>query len=304
VRLTGTDGAHPTDWVNATTTGTSWSANLASVSDGDYNIEVIVKNAAGGATTPVTHALTVDNTAPAEKADLTAIADSTHPDSAQPNYWVMNDDNLRPVFSGTLSGGPLADGKTPGVTAEQLQIGLQDIHGDGSWVWNSVTVMPDGKGWNYTPNADLAANLDGVTYNVELRVVDLAGNVTVEDGSYVLAQTNILGPWIDSPAPDSATLAPSQASSNNTLNLSLHDVLSDAGALTGAGGSAARPVTINGGGTVSTVHLVEGVGAAANQWQDTGTSTVNGVLYDLYHNTAQGTSTAANLLIQHGIAVI
>jgi hypothetical protein len=302
VRLVDADGTHPTDWDNATTIGTSWSVNLASVSDGAYNIEAVVKNAAGGATTPVTHALTVDNTAPVEKADLTNVADSQKPDpGGNPNFWVTNDNNYRPAFSGTLSGGTLADGKTPGVTSEQLQIGLQDTQGSGNWVWNSVTVTPDGK-WNYTPDTDLVA---GATYNVGLRVVDLAGNVTMQDGAYKLGWWDSWGfIFTDPPAPDSATLAPPQASSNNTLNLSLHDVLSDAGALTGAGGSAARPVTINSGGAVSTVHLVEGVGAAANQWQDTGTTTVNGVLYDLYHNTAQGTSSAANLLIQHGIAVI
>jgi hypothetical protein len=55
---------------------------------------------------------------------------------------------------------------------------------------------------------------------------------------------------------------------------------------------------------VTTVNLAEGVGAGAGQWQDTGTSTVNGVLYDVYHNTAEGTNTAADLLIQHGIHVI
>jgi len=45
-------------------------------------------------------------------------------------------------------------------------------------------------------------------------------------------------------------------------------------------------------------------GAEADQWQVTGTTTVDGVLYDVYHNATQGASTVADLLIQHGISVI
>jgi hypothetical protein len=78
-------------------------------------------------------------------------------------------------------------------------------------------------------------------------------------------------------------------------------VLSDAQALTSTG--SATQISIQGGGAVTTVHLAEGVGNGAGQWQETGTAAVNGVLYDVYHNTAQGSNTAADLLIQHGISV-
>jgi hypothetical protein len=87
--------------------------------------------------------------------------------------------------------------------------------------------------------------------------------------------------------------------SNGTLNLSLVDVLNGASGL-----SSTTQFTIKSGGAVCTVDLTDGIGTGAGQWQDTGPTTVNGVVYDVYHNNSQGASTAADLLIQHGINVI
>jgi hypothetical protein len=149
------------------------------------------------------------------------------------------------------------------------------ISTDGGKTWDAVTT-PSGPTWTYN-NTDHPLS-DGI-YIVQARVADAAGNTV---GGVAVQQVEV--------------------SANGTLSLSLQDVLSDADALTSAAGSA-HQITIGNGGVVSTVHLTEGVGTGSNQWQDTGTTTVNGVTYDIYHNAGQGASTIADLLIQHGIVV-
>jgi hypothetical protein len=92
----------------------------------------------------------------------------------------------------------------------------------------------------------------------------------------------------------------STASTANALNLSLSDLLSNTSALSK---SASTPHTVDSGGVVTTVNLSQGDGSA-NQWHGSGSATVNGVIYDVYHNATQGASTVADLLIQHaGITV-
>jgi hypothetical protein len=91
--------------------------------------------------------------------------------------------------------------------------------------------------------------------------------------------------------------------STGTLKLSLQDVLSDASTLTATNNNQAVPVAIQTAQGVSTISLAEGVGTGANQWTDAGTTSSNGVTYEVYHNNSQ-TGTAADLLIQQGIHVI
>ena len=198
-------------------------------------------------------------------------------DTTAPTETVTMNDGVHPsgitgglsyAITGTL-GSALADGSQPGVSAESVQVSL-----NGGQTWNGATDA-SGTAWEYA----FANMLPDGLHIVEARVADAAGNV----GQQVAVQQVAV-------------------SASGTLNLSLQDILSDAQALTGAGST--QQVTVNGGGVVSTVHLTDGIGTGAGQWQDTGTATVNGVLYDVYHNAAQGASTVADLLIEHGIGVI
>jgi len=328
-------------WTEALVTGANWDASFG-VTDGTYTLEAREVNAAGVATALAMQSIVVGNTAPTETAMLDIVpgaVDSQY--AAEINYEVINSNNstnqpeiLTPTFSGTLSSNLLSADLQNGGGAEQLQIGFKLVDSDGSdgraitsdWVWLNVTdIDPDGQGgctWSYTVPDPLQPYS---TYNVELRVVDEAGNITASepvstlathvttDGDGTLSSSEAL------PQPDllytvlaigmdeaggslgSQTAQRGEVGASGALNLSLQEVLSDAGKLAGAGASG--PVTV-GGGAVSMVHLAEGVGTGANQWQNTGATIVDGVIYDVYHNIAQGGNTVADLLIQHGIAVI
>jgi hypothetical protein len=256
---------------------------------GTYTVQLQVKDAAGNAGPPVTDTqeVVIDTLAPSVQFSAVDGGNRFTIKASDPGAIVdgLSTSGTHLTLSGGYSG-DLANGKESGISAERIEVDV----GDGTG-WHEATVDTAAKTWtlDYT-----SVTLTSGAHEVQVRAADAAGNA----GSPVSNTITIDPTMTPVASPDP------KAGSNDTLNLSLHDVLSDAGTLTGAGSSAARQVTINSGGAVSTVHLVEGVGAGANQWQGAGTTTVNGVLYDLYHNTAQGTSTAADLLLQHGITVI
>jgi len=85
---------------------------------------------------------------------------------------------------------------------------------------------------------------------------------------------------------------------NNTLKLSLADVLSqpDSPMSQLTGGPAPNMVILGDG--ASTVNLTDA------GWSSNTTQTVGGVIYDVWHNAAQGASTVADLLIQQGVHVV
>jgi hypothetical protein len=85
----------------------------------------------------------------------------------------------------------------------------------------------------------------------------------------------------------------------NILLLKLSDVLSE----NGAPGPTSPHMTILGDGT-STVQLEGSTSLSGSNWAQNGTATVNGVLFDVYHNSTMGNNTIADLLIQHGVQVI
>ncbi|WP_338125316.1 Ig-like domain-containing protein [Pseudomonas nitroreducens] len=88
-----------------------------------------------------------------------------------------------------------------------------------------------------------------------------------------------------------------EGSGNNTLSLRLSDVLKQVDTA-----SVEVPnLMIKGDGT-STVDLAETVGSGG--WEVSGSKTVNGVDYDIWHNASMGSNTNADLLIQHGINVV
>jgi hypothetical protein len=160
--------------------------------------------------------------------------------------------------------------------AETLQVNL-DLGGSG--MWNTVSGVT-GTSWSYDASASPLA--DGV-YVIGERVLNANGSTvsTVSSSAHEVV-----------------------VSSSGTVNLNLSEVLSDTAAL-GNGqhlmiGSGADASGNN--GVVSAVALAEGVGTGTGQWQDTSSVVVGGITYDVYHNISQ-TTTVADLLIQHGIAV-
>ncbi|QCI12532.1 BapA prefix-like domain-containing protein [Pseudomonas putida] len=86
-------------------------------------------------------------------------------------------------------------------------------------------------------------------------------------------------------------------SGNNTLSLRLADVLSQVDTKDDGLGN----LTIKGDST-STVDLAETVGEGG--WAVSGSTTVDGVAFDIWHNATMGSNTNADLLIQHGINVV
>ena len=88
-----------------------------------------------------------------------------------------------------------------------------------------------------------------------------------------------------------------EGSGNNTLSLRLADVLKQVDTT-----SAEVPNLMIKGDGSSTVDLAETVGSGG--WAVSGSKTVNGVDYDIWHNASMGSNTNADLLIQHGINVV
>ena len=259
-----TDGGKHWAAVTVASDGASWSYdNTANpLPDGNYTFEVRTVDGAGNLVGGVSEKqVVIDTTAPDETVSIAAI------DSADSNANDFVTDNGSLTISGTFSGA-LADGSSPGVSAEQLQVSL-----DGGGSWHAVTI--EGSNWNFD---NTATTLQDGLHVLLARVEDTAGNA---------------GP---------VTAQQVAVSTTGTLTLSLQDVLSDAHVLAGAGSD--QQVTINSGnGLVSQVNLAEGIGTGTDQWQDTGTQTINGMDYVVYHNAAQGSSTVADLLIQQGITV-
>lgn len=151
--------------------------------------------------------------------------------------------------------------------AETLQINM-DVGGSGKW--NAATSV-DGTNWSYDTSASPLA--DGV-HVVGAQVLDANNHVVSSSTQEVVV------------------------SSNGSLSLSLKDVLSDTAAL----GNGQHVTIGESGSVVTSVTLTDGVGTGANQWENTGSTTIGGITYDVYHNTSQ-TTTAADLLLQHGITV-
>jgi hypothetical protein len=93
----------------------------------------------------------------------------------------------------------------------------------------------------------------------------------------------------------------------NTLSISLADVLSEANANVGMTNSATlaqRHVTILGDAN-STVSFDGSASLSTTQWAISGgPQTINGVTFNDYHNSAMGSATYADVLIQQGVQVV
>jgi hypothetical protein len=91
----------------------------------------------------------------------------------------------------------------------------------------------------------------------------------------------------------------STPATGNTLQLTLGDVL---GETSNVVSGSTQHMTILGGAT-STVALDGTTSLTGSNWAISGTQNVNGVTFDIYHNSTT-TSTVADLLIQQGVHVV
>jgi hypothetical protein len=199
------DGTH---WATATWSGNNWSyATTATSGDasgyngaGTYaNVQVRVMNAASVAGTPANAPapIVVDNTAPTETATLAQITDGTVTAINEGGGAWLCATGTNLTLSGSLSG-QLASGAASGVSAETLWINLGDGNG-----WHQVTNV-SGTTWSYA-NVTLADNSGGTPYNIQLMVVDLAGNLgplPVTPIQLTVATTPTETPSISTVSPD------------------------------------------------------------------------------------------------------
>ena len=151
-------------WVDATNTPTTWSYIDPTVrTNGTFTYQARIIDLAGNTTTPVSQAVTVDNTNPAQTVDITAVVD----DSNVPGDFVTNDTTL--TIAGTLSSA-LGSG-------EKVQVSP-----DGGTTWFDATTS--GLNWTYI---DPTTRTTSLSY--QARVIDLAGNVSAVDTQLVTIDT-------------------------------------------------------------------------------------------------------------------
>ncbi|WP_313050081.1 Ig-like domain-containing protein [Atlantibacter subterraneus] len=142
------------------------SADLSALTSGQsYDISATVSNTAGNTTT-TTRPVPVDTTPPVAIIHITSLA----VDSGLSNTdFITNDKNVE--LKGSLD---MALG-----AGEKAQISL-----DGGATWIDLIIAADNS-WSYTDTRDLADN----TYQYQVRLVDLAGNIGSTDSKSVVIDT-------------------------------------------------------------------------------------------------------------------
>jgi len=147
-----------TTWQTAVVSGTSWSYDntVNTLADGTYNVQVQVIDAAGNLGQSASQSVVIDSTPPAASETI-AIASITTDSGSSSSDFITSDNTL--IFNGSL-GSTLA-------ASEGVRISL-----DGGTTWQAATVS--GTSWSYDNTANTL--VDG-TYNVQVQVIDTAGNV-------------------------------------------------------------------------------------------------------------------------------
>ncbi|EPL05345.1 Ig-like domain-containing protein [Pseudomonas sp. CF161] len=221
-------------WVTATVSGTTWSYDNSAntLADGTYSVQVQVIDTAGNIGQITSQTLVVDTTAPAASETL-SILTITRDSGDNGSDFITNDHTL--LFSGGL-GAPLTAG-------EGVRISL-----DGGLSWNSATVS--GTSWNYDNTSQSLA--DG-SYNVQVQVVDSAGNIG--QSASQLVQIDSLAPSatasIISINSDTGSSASDFITADNTLVVSVN--------LSGTLASNEQvQISLDGGTTWQTASLVSG----------------------------------------------
>ena len=149
-----------TTWVDAMVSGTTWSYDNtgATLAEGDYDTQVRIVDAAGNVGATDTQTVTVDTTPPATNTiDITYITE----DTGTAGDFITYDQTL--VIGGTLANALGAN--------ELVQVSL-----DGGTTWVEATVS--GTTWSYD-NTGSALSLG--EYDVEARIIDVAGNLGADD---------------------------------------------------------------------------------------------------------------------------
>ncbi|WP_218568479.1 S-layer family protein [Pseudomonas sp. GL93] len=159
-----------TTWLDSSVTGTTWSYDnqATNLAEGSYNVQVRVIDAAGNVGTTASQSVVVDLTPPSALTTI-AITSISSDSGVSTTDYITNDKTL--VFNGSL-GAALA-------ASERAQISL---NGGTTWLNSSVT----GTTWSYD---NQATNLADGTYNVLVRVIDVAGNVGQTASQNVVVDT-------------------------------------------------------------------------------------------------------------------
>ncbi|RFD23937.1 hypothetical protein CER19_27810, partial [Pseudomonas sp. GL93] len=185
-------------WLDSTVSGTTWSYDnqAATLADGTYNAQVRVIDTAGNVGQTASQSVTVDGVVSTAAIAITSI---TTDSGASATDYITNDNTL--VFNGTLGAALAAD--------EKAQISL-----DGGVTWLDSTVS--GTTWSYD---NQAATLADGTYNVQVRVIDTAGNVgqTASQSVVIDGAVSTAAIAITSITTDSGASATDYITSDNTL---------------------------------------------------------------------------------------
>ena len=157
-----------TTWLGATVSGTSWNYNNTAsfMPDGTYSVHVRTIDVAGNIGQTSVQSLKIDSVAPSETSTFTGISN----DSGLATDFITNDNTL--VFSGQVS--------APLTVDDVVQISL-----DGGSTWSQATVS--GLNWTFDHSATVLAD---ASYSVRVRVIDSAGNASVEAGRSVVVDTS------------------------------------------------------------------------------------------------------------------
>ncbi|MHA0900251.1 beta strand repeat-containing protein [Enterobacter ludwigii] len=187
-------------WQNVIVTGNSWYyVDGRTLSNATYDYYVRVVDAAGNVGSSAHQQVTVDTVAP--DAAITVTVDNITVDTG-----FDNNDFLTSSTSYTLNG---TLGAQPGA-GEYVQVSM-----DGGTTWVNATV--NGTQWSYNDTRTLA---DG-SYNYQVRVVDLAGNVGATTSQTVTVDTHApqYGITIDSISEDTGQSGTDFITMDTTLTL-------------------------------------------------------------------------------------
>ncbi|CAM3654096.1 Ig-like domain-containing protein [Rahnella victoriana] len=154
-------------WTTVTLQGSTWTyVDGRTLTDGQTLYQVRVVDQAGNVGQTAQQVVTIDTTAPTQIITIDAVSNDTG-DSA--SDFITSDNTL--TMTGSLSAALATD--------ERAQISL-----DGGKTWTDVVV--NGVGWSYDATGTVLA--DG-NYNVQVRVIDQAGNVGTIGSQTVVIDT-------------------------------------------------------------------------------------------------------------------
>ncbi|AVF34397.1 Ig-like domain-containing protein [Rahnella sikkimica] len=154
-------------WTTVSLSGSTWTyTDGRTLTDGQTLYQVRVVDQAGNVGQTAQQVVTIDTTAPTQTITISAISNDT---GDYANDFITSDNTL--TMSGTLSATLATD--------ERAQISL-----DGGFTWSDVVV--NGQLWSYDATGTVLA--DG-NYNVQVRVIDQAGNTGTVGSQTVVIDT-------------------------------------------------------------------------------------------------------------------